>query len=88
MPTKNSDAPFVDAEKAIAVAIARFPETFGLRAFPGETFRISQAASFLRDRRDAKSVQLYTQRLKGDTWLDFSRGSEPELRRNLVELKS
>jgi hypothetical protein len=68
-------------------AMSRFPETFGLRAFPGETFRISEGASYLSQWGKAESLQLYTQRLCEDgVWKDFAKGDEAELRRNVVKL--
>lgn len=69
-------------------AIARFPAEFGLRAFPGERFRLSQGASYFRNWGDADSLMLYTQRYDADQdrWLDFAKGTEPELRREVVEL--
>jgi hypothetical protein len=68
-------------------AMSRFPETFGLRAFPGDTFRISESASYLSQWGDPDSLQLYTQRLCEDgKWHDFAKGDEAELRRNVVKL--
>lgn len=64
--------------------IARFPATFGLRAFPGKTFRISAQASYVND---SGTLQLYTQVLRDGQWLDFAKDSEKELRAELVDLK-
>lgn len=73
------------AQKLIADQIQTFPTEFGLRAFPGDRFRISPRASYVND---AGIVQLYTQRLNTTliTWQDFAKGSPEELRRELVEL--
>lgn len=68
-----------DDEK-IRAAIARFPATFGLRGFPGDVFRLSPAASYV----DGQRVVLYTQRKDGNQWLDFAKGSESELRREVT----
>ncbi len=75
-----------DEHDMIDAAIARFPSTFGLKAFGGDVFRLSASASFVAD--DRKTVMLYTQRRQPDgTWLDFAKGDEAELRRALVERK-
>ena len=65
-------------------AIARFPATFSLRGFPGDLFRLSPTASYVSD----GSVILYTQRKKGDRWQDFAKGTEPELRGQIVSSPS
>jgi hypothetical protein len=72
-------------------AIAKFPATFRLKAFPGDLFRISCNASYVNDNN---VVMLYTQRLvvderpahsmlgfQGhvDRWADFAKGTESEL---------
>jgi hypothetical protein len=68
----------------IAEVAAKFPEEFGLRSFPGEVFRISTSASYLGDKQQP---MLYTERnLGADRWADFSKGTEEELRRQVVEL--
>jgi len=66
-----------DDEK-IRTAIAKFPATFGLRGFPGDVFRISPTASY------SGRLTLYTQRKVGNQWLDFAKGSESELRREVI----
>ena len=73
-----------DGRRLIAEAIATFPETFKLRAYPGFTFRISPSSSYVND---SGKVQLYTQILVGDDsaggvakWLDFAKGTIAELR--------
>ena len=70
-------------DKKVSDAIARFPKTFGLRAFPGKTFQISPQSSFVGD---GGNVQLYTQVLKDGKWLDFARGTEDELRKEVIKL--
>lgn len=66
----------------INVVIDKFPKTFGLVGFPGKVFRISRSSSYISDNR----VVLYTQVLErsSNTWLDFAKGSESELREQLV----
>ena len=68
---------------AITSVIARFPTQFGLRAFPGDRFRISRRSSFVDD---SGHVKLYTQRLVNGEWLDFAKGTEAELRKQVVPL--
>ena len=68
----------------ICYAVARFPPTFGLRGFPGDMFRLSPMSSYI----SGGNVMLYTQRKEGDHWLDFSKGTEPELRGEIVPLPS
>ena len=60
---------------------ASFPETFSLRAFPSDVFRISDRASYFRGWvPDVHDLVLYTERLVGDEWVDFAKGSVTELR--------
>ena len=68
----------------VASAAAEFPATFGLRAFPGDLFRIDLKTSYLND---AGEVMLYTQRRgeRGD-WLAFAKGSVLELKREATDL--
>jgi hypothetical protein len=67
---------------------ARFPATFGLRGFPGEVFRLSESASYFRgklDSSDESDLVLYTERRnENGEWSDWVKGSEAELRRELV----
>jgi hypothetical protein len=69
--------------------IGTFPAEFGLRAYPGDRFRISESASFFRRFGDPSSIQLYTQRWcdEDGSWKDFCKGSEQELRRQVKPLK-
>jgi hypothetical protein len=69
------------ADEKIRAAIARFPATFGLRGFPGDVFRLSPTASYIND---SGRVTLYTQRKDGTQWLDFAKGTESELRREVT----
>jgi hypothetical protein len=61
----------------IQAAVARFPATFGLKAFPGEVFHIREAQSFL-DGQGRVMLYLYTS--KGQA---FCKGTEAELRKAL-----
>lgn len=68
---------------SIATIIASFPSEFGLRSFPGKTFRISPSASY---RDDNGTAQLYTQVCNADmTWTDFAKSSPYELLREIVK---
>jgi hypothetical protein len=74
-----------ETQDAINAAISRFPETFGLRAWPGDTFRISQGSSYLND---AGVPMLYTEVKRGNQWESFAKGTEQELQRTVVPLKA
>lgn len=69
---------------------ARFPATFGLRGFPGETFRVSVDASYFPalDVRDESRAILYLARDTGDGWACFAKGTEAEIRRELTAAPS
>jgi hypothetical protein len=68
----------------IAAEIANFPPTFGLRAYPGDVFRISRTASYFSDYPALGTLYLYTQVRRGDQWLDFCKGTSAELRAQIV----
>jgi len=70
------------AEQEIALH-ARFPHAFLLRDFPGETFRVSCADSYMNDNA---VLMIYTQRwdVKEQTWLDFAKGTAEELSCEIV----
>lgn len=83
-----------EANEAIDKAIASFPETFGLRGFPGDTFKIDRRDSFVSQGR----ILLYTHKLMSDdsllskeagkrVWSAFSKGSIEELRREVVNVR-
>lgn len=59
---------------------ADFPPTFGLRGFPGDTFRLGLEACF----ESNGVLMVYTQRLIGESWADFAKGTVEELRREIV----
>lgn len=72
---------YTERQDAIKREAEKFPETFGLRGFPGERFRVSLAASHFA----FGGVVLYTQ-IKGDDgkWRDFAKGTPAELRREVT----
>lgn len=71
----------MNEQKAVADAIATFPETFGLKAFPGSVFRIGKRESFVSQ----GTVMLYTLIQKEDQWLAFAKGTIGELRSQIVK---
>lgn len=66
---------YVLEQEAVAAAVARHPGTFGLRAFPGERFRVCPRASYWSE-TNGGGVLLYTQKLRGTDWVDFAKGTE------------
>jgi hypothetical protein len=71
-----------EQQKAMVMdAMKQFPAEFGLKAFPGEKFRVSLRTSYVND---SGVVMLYTERLVGDKWLDFAKGTVTELTANMV----
>jgi hypothetical protein len=71
------------AEKKLAEAVASFPATFGLRAFPGDVFRVGPHSSYVND---SGEPTLYTEVRRGDQWLSFAKGTPAELRCEIVAL--
>jgi len=70
---------------AIEAAIALFPQAFGLAGFPGDVFRLSATSSYLGG-EDNNTVMLYTERLVGDQWLSFAKGTIAEVRAQVRHL--
>ena len=68
--------------KEVQAAIERFPATFGLRAFPGKTFRIAVDYCY----HNGESIQLVTEVQSGGQWLHFARSTPNELAVELVRL--
>jgi hypothetical protein len=69
----------------VAAAIKTFPAEFGLRAFYGDRFRLSQSSSYVND---SDVVMLYTERWNErlQSWQSFAKGTAQELRRELCSL--
>lgn len=66
---------------------ATFPDTFGLRGFPGELFRISEDSSYFGGKMcscEEGDLILYTERKRGEVWSDFAKGTAEELRGQIV----
>ena len=73
---------YQDKQEAISKAASRFPKTFGLRGHKGE-FRVCHLSSHFA----FGGVVLYTQKFCGlEGWLDFAKGSEAELLREVIAL--
>lgn len=70
-------------ENRIKTEIAKFPAEFGMRAYPGERFKISFTASYFSD----STLYLYTVVKRGDAWASFCKGTASELRGQIVNLK-
>src|SRR5579862_385286 len=68
----------------LAAAIAQFPKEFGLRNFPGETFKISPFHSYESDYPKQGTIYLYTYVRRGDAWEAFAKGTPEELRQEVV----
>lgn len=74
MKTRNQE------QTEIAATIATFPATFGMHAFPGDTFRISPSSSYFTE----GTMMLYTERLtSNEHWSSFAKGTASELRREI-----
>lgn len=81
---------YSEEQRVVAATIARFPAQFGLRASPGKVFCINLSASFMNDA--GTEVMLYTfvkntaAEADAPPWLAYAKGTEEELRRELVLL--
>lgn len=71
-------------KKKVEAAVTQFPATFGLKAFPGDVFRVSAQSSYM----SSGNVMLYTEIHKGDGWLSFAKGTVSELKGEVVVLPS
>jgi hypothetical protein len=74
-----------EQQEAIDKVIAKFPKVFRLRAFEG-VFRIGENDSYFGGPGNT-IMMLYTQKYdpKADSWNAFAKGTESELRREVVE---
>lgn len=66
--------------EAVSKAAAKFPESFGLRGFPGQRFKINKAASY-ESPINSGNVLLYVFTEDGKA---FSKGTPSELRREIT----
>lgn len=69
---------------------AKLPQEFGLRGFPGETFRASRTASYVGDQgKVVIYLSIRVEYLDQGTrikWVDHSKGSLEEIKREMVRL--
>lgn len=87
-----------EAAEGVRKAIATFPPVFGLGAFRGDVFRISERNSFVsrgkvllylqRKTTPERYQQIYgrTHTSEEELWMDFTKDSPEEIRRNMVHL--
>jgi len=75
---------FTEQQTTIAEAIERFPDEFGLCNFPGKKFCIVQSASYFGS--DGLMLYTYVWNDESNKWLAFAKGTERELRREIVAL--
>lgn len=68
-----------EAELLIQKTCALFPETFALKNFPNETFRVSRTSSYM----SGGSVMIYIERRTDDGWLSFAKGTFSELKNQI-----
>lgn len=66
----------------VSSALWNIPLTFGLRAFPG-TFRVCRGKSYFDGNRVQLVVQVAQMRNMESLWVDFSRCTVDELRREI-----
>ena len=72
-----------DRREMILKMMSAFPGEFGLRAFPGKRFRISEGDSYVND---YGVVMLYTEILNSDgKWSSWCKGTSNELTREIVK---
>jgi hypothetical protein len=83
---KNPRLSYPEEQALKAETLARWKgKTFGLRGFPGDTFRVSTHSSYVNDHG---VMMLYTERRndKGQ-WVDFAKGTEVELERQMTNVR-
>jgi hypothetical protein len=80
LPTTTTN--YQEEKGLVRAWLESFPATFGLRAFPGDTFKLCPRASYYSTRF---GVQLYVlrQRDNGD-WLEFAKSTPQELTSNIT----
>lgn len=66
----------------IEEAVARFPEKFGLRAFPGKVFRVSQSCTYVNN----DVVYVYVSVEQDGISTPFAKGTVPEMLAEVVPL--
>lgn len=75
----------MDRDERIREEIAKFPAVFGMKAFPGEKFKISFYASYVSDFPEPNTIYLYTMIKNSlDVWTQFCKGTPEELQQEVV----
>ena len=74
---------YAEQQQRLDAAAAEFPGTFGLRAFPGETFSVDRGSCYWSQTRGA---MLYTTVDREGVWAAFCKGTPAELRREVTEV--
>lgn len=74
-----------DEQRLILVRaeIAKLPATFGLRAYPGHVFRVSEHDSYIND---FGVMMLYTEINDCGKWKSFAKGTAVELKAEITYL--
>jgi hypothetical protein len=77
---------FAQQLDAVEQAVERFPDEFGLRNFPEKRFCISKAASYYASHEVMLYTYVWDEQL--NQWMAFAKGTEQELRREIVALNN
>ena len=72
----------MEHHKEIRSVVRRFPAEFGLRAFPGERFRINLSDCYVSQGK----VILYAAVRRGERWEAFCKGDVEEILREVVPI--
>jgi hypothetical protein len=75
----ESGLTLAEEDALVAEAADKFPATFGLRAFPGKTFRINRRQSYVTG---GKTIQLYVFLTDGRA---FGKETPARLRKEVVD---
>ena len=74
-----------EEQQEIKALIETFPKEFGLAAFPGKVFTLSQSSSYWSEYEGAYLLYTYIKQPDG-TFLAFAKGTANELRQNIRKL--
>ena len=72
------------AQDAVDRVVDSFPKEFGLLHFPGRKFTISKSASYYSTYEGGVMLYTYVWNEAQEQWLAFAKGTERELRRQIV----
>jgi len=79
---KTTTAPAKPGEDTIEDVIATFPETFALRAFPGDLFRVAGPPKSWIDQQGKAQIVVEVER--DGTWLELGRDTPENVRQEIV----